>query len=165
MRQLNLTIVIGLSVSLLLCGCGFHLRGQVALPPELSRTYVTGVAEYTDFGAELRQQLRAHGIDVVDDAKASTATLRITQNTNGKRVLAVDERGKVREFELFAQVAFEVKGQDKKVLLKNQTITVTRDFIFDENDVLGKSVEEQIILQDMHEDLVRLMLFRLRAIS
>lgn len=148
----------------LLLGCGFQLRGKVELPPEMSRTYITGLPRFTEFGANLRRQLRANGIEVVDAADESTATLRITRNRRGKRVLSVNDKGKVQEYELSVSVAFEVKGQDT-MLLDNQTISLQREFLFDENDVLGKAQEEQLVFRDMRKDLVRLMIFRLQTIG
>lgn len=152
-------------VVLALSGCGFHLRGAVSLPAELSRTYIEGLSPYGEFSALLRRQLRANGIDVVEDSAQSTATLRVRGPTGGKRVLAVDENGKVLEYELFTSVSFEVRGQDNALLLENQTINLTRDFIFDENDVLGKVEEERLLLEDMRKDAVRLMIYRLQVIG
>ena len=148
-----------------LSGCGFHLRGKVELPPEMSRTYITGLPQFTEFGANLRRQLRANGVVIVEDADESTATLRVTRNRTGKRVLSVNDKGKVQEFELYVSVAFDVKDQDKSVLLENQTISLRREFLFDENDVLGKAQEEQLVFRNMRKDLVRLMIFRLQTIG
>lgn len=148
----------------LLSGCGFQLRGKVSLPPEMSRTYITGLPKFSEFGANLRRQLRANGAEVVEAADDSTATLRITRKRSGKRILSVNDKGKVQEYELFVSIAFEVKGQET-VLLENQTINLQREFLFNEDDVLGKAQEEQLVFKDMRKDLVRLMIYRLQAIG
>ncbi len=160
MKWLSILLVI-----VLLGGCGFHLRGAAELPPELSRTHITGVSPYSGFAISLRRQLHANGVETVEDQQQATAILRITQNRRGRRVLSVDDDGKVREFELFTTLSFEVKGQNKEVLLKNQTITLTRDFVFDQNDVLGKAAEADLLREDMEQDLIRLMLYRLQTID
>lgn len=149
----------------MLAACGFHLRGAAELPPELSRTHITGVSEYSGFAISLRQQLRANGVETVDDQEQATATLYITQNRTGRRVLSVDDDGKVREFELVTILSFEVKGKDQELLLENQTITLTRDFVFDQNDVLGKAEEAELLQEDMEQDIIRLMLYRLQTIK
>jgi LPS-assembly lipoprotein len=149
----------------LLQGCGFHPRGKVSLPHELSHTYLKGVADYSELGAILERRLEANGVHVVGDPKKATATILITQVRNGRRVISVNEKGKAQEFALFSQLAFEVLGKDKQVLLKRQTVSVTRDFIFDENDVLGKVAEANLVLKEMNKDLVRLMMFRLQTIG
>lgn len=162
------SLVKSLSVLLLVAllgACGFHLRGAAQLPPELSRTLITGVSPYSGFAISLRQQLRANGIETVEDQQQATATLRITQNRTGRRVLSVDDDGKAREFELFTTLSFEVKGQDQNLLLENQTITLTRDFVFDQNDVLGKAAEAELLQEDIEQDIIRLMLYRLQTIK
>jgi LPS-assembly lipoprotein len=149
---------------MLIVGCGFHLRGQADLSPELAKTHIVGVSPYSEFAANLRQQLRANGVQIVD-AEQSTSTLRITRNVGGKRVLSVDQNGKVLEFELYSVISFEVRGQNKTILLKNQTISLSRSFLFDVNDVLGKAEEEALLREDLQEDVVRLIIYRLQAIG
>ncbi|MEN8129488.1 MAG: LPS assembly lipoprotein LptE [Pseudomonadota bacterium] len=146
-------------------GCGFQLRGAADLAPELSRTQIQGVSPYSDFAAKLRQQLRANGVQVVDSKEQAMAILRITKNKSGRRVLSVGDNGKVREYQLFSVLSFEVRGMNKERLLKNQTIRLTRDFVFNENDVLGKSQEAELLRQDMEGDLIRLMLYRLQSVG
>jgi LPS-assembly lipoprotein len=149
---------------MLIAGCGFHLRGQADLSPELARTHIVGVSPYSEFAANLRQQLRANGVQIVE-AEQSTSTLRITRNVSGKRVLSVDQNGKVLEFELYSVISFEVTGKNKTILLKNQTISLSRPFLFDVNDVLGKAQEEALLKEDLQADVVRLIIYRLQAIG
>ncbi len=157
-------VVIGLSLAL--AGCGFHLRGTAKLSPELNRTYIYGISPYSDLAVVLRQELRSNGVEVVEDGSSkATATLHIVHESIAKRVLSVGPDGIVREYELDAVVSFEVKGRDKKRLLANQTISLTREYIFDPNDVLGKSEEEQLLREDLRKDLVRLIIYRLQTIK
>jgi outer membrane lipopolysaccharide assembly protein LptE/RlpB len=51
------------------------------------------------------------------------------------------------------------------MLLKNQTISLTRDFAFNENNVLGKAAEAELLREDIEDDLARLILYRLQAIG
>ena len=146
-------------------GCGFRLRGQVALPELLSRTYIEGVAEYSDFATELRRTLRANGAEVMDEPEQADSVIQIASKRSGRRVLAVNQSGKALEFEFFVVVVFSVRDREKKPVLERQTISVTRDFIFDENEVLGKAAEAQTILSDMESDAARLMMLRMQAMA
>lgn len=156
-RRLPPILIICLCVS-----CGFHLRDQADLPAALARTHIAGLDVYDELYAALSRALMANGIEVVD-AEQATATLRITNRERGRRVLSVDADGKVQEFELFTVVNFKVNGQANALKLKNQTITLTRDFVFDEANVLGKASEADLLYEDMEDELVRLMLYRLEA--
>ena len=156
-------VIVILCLLVSLGSCGFHLRGVTELPPKLSRTHISGISPYSDFAVNLRQQLRANGVEIVE-ANQSTATLRITRNRIDRQVLAVGSDGKVREYELFAAVSFEVRGADAAVLLENQTITLSREFIFDPDNVLGKREEEALLRENLRKDIVRLMIYRLQTI-
>jgi LPS-assembly lipoprotein len=78
-------------------------------------------------------------------------------------VLSVDADGRVREVELFTVVRFDVAGRNNAFKLEAQSLTLTRDFVFDETDVLAKASEAELLYEDMENELVRLMLYRLQA--
>jgi LPS-assembly lipoprotein len=158
----SVLLVLTLAGVLHLPACGFHLRNQVDLPAAMARTHVAGLSPYDDLYAALSGVLEANGVEVVDAARA-IATLRIIERNRGRRVLSVGADGKVREFELFTAVRFKVTGQGDTPILKTQTLTLTRDFLFDETNVLGKSEEADLLYEDMEDELVRLMLYRLEA--
>lgn len=144
-----------------LASCGFHLRGSVSLPPELAITQVRGgsgpVVE------DLRHALEASGAELTEDAEAATAVIEILRNSTERRVLSVNSAGKVQEYELHGVLQFRVQGADGRELLPAQQVQVTRDFLFDPDDVLGKSSEEQLARREMQRDLVNLMMLRLQA--
>ncbi|MEA3413602.1 MAG: hypothetical protein U9R74_19025, partial [Pseudomonadota bacterium] len=127
-----LCLVLSIALIMSSSGCGFRLRGQVSLPEPLSRTYIEGVPEYSEFATELRRTLRANGAEVMDVPEAAESVIRISSKRSGRRILAVNESGRALEYEFFVVVVFSVQGPDKKPLLAQQTVSVTRDFIFDE---------------------------------
>jgi LPS-assembly lipoprotein len=153
-------LIVGLQ--LLLSGCGFQLRDKAELPIALARTHIAGLSPYDDLAVELSRTLRANGVRIVD-ADQATAILRINDTRRGRRVLSVGADGKVRELELYATVNFDVKGGGNALELKNQSLTQTRDFFFSETDVYGKASEAKLLYEDMENELVRLMLYRLEA--
>ncbi len=144
--------------------CGFQLRAQADLPTEMKRTHIDGLSPYNNFRVELERVLRANGVAVVDSEHA-TAALRIKSEQRGRRVLSVGTDGKVREFELLTVVRFDLQGQGNDLRLKDQTLAVTREFLFEETDVLGNAAEADLLYEDMESELVRLMLYRLEALS
>jgi LPS-assembly lipoprotein len=160
----KILVVLVAGLGLLSGSCGFQLRDQADLPAALARTHIAGLSPYDNLSVQLRRALQANGIEVVDASRA-TAILRITNRQRGRRVLAVDADGKVREIEVFATINFELTGRDNPLRLKDQTLTLTRDFVFDETDVLGKAAEAELLYEDMESELVRLILYRLEAAS
>ena len=59
----------------------------------------------------------------------------------------------------------DVSDAEGKKLIKPLDIRLTRDFLFEVDEVLGKASEEHLIYQEMREDIARLVMYRLQAIS
>ncbi len=149
---------------LAISACGFHMRGATRLPAVVSAIYISGLDTNGAFAVDLKRQLKVNGVKAVEQAKA-TSVLKITRREQGRRVLTVGQDGKVREYELYLLISFEVNSREGSSLLENQTINLSRDFIFDQDDVLGKAAEQELIYDDMNSDAVRLIIYRLQAIS
>lgn len=162
MHVCSLRFVLGALLMIMMTSCGFHLRGQVGLPPQMSKTQLTGLSERDALALALRQALRANAVTLVESAAQATALLRVLGREEGKRVLSVGGNGKVREYELYLSVSFDVKTVEGAHVAV-QTLTLTREFIFDEADVLGKSQEELLLREDMYKDMAQLIMYRLQG--
>ena len=150
-------------VSLLLGACGFHLRGSEPLPAEMSVTYIHGTSEFGTLYDDFRTALENRGIRVTQDRGEATAVLNILESNTDKNVLTVDLAGKVQEFRISQNIQFEVATADGQPLLDQQSVTRSRDFKFNRNDVLGKEREAETIRKELQHDVVNLAMLRLTA--
>ena len=150
-------------VSLLLGACGFHLRGSESLPAEMSVTYIHGTGEFDSLYDDFRTALENRGVRVTQDRGEATAVLNILDNNTDKNVLTVDLAGKVLEYRITQNVQFEVTAADGQPLLDQQSVTRSRDFEFNRNDVLGKEREAETISKELQRDVVNLAMLRLTA--
>lgn len=146
-----------------LVGCGFQLRGAASAPPEMERTYIAAQDRRSLFYRRLRDSLENAGVDVVDSPANATATFSILSDIPGERVLSVSARNVPREFEVFHTVYYSVQSANA-TLLEPRSQTLTRDYTWDETEVLGKEKEEQLMREAIVEDLVRIVLIQLSAI-
>ena len=101
--------------------------------------------------------MRPRVIQVPQDA---TAQLRIAHEDFGRRVLTVAITGKAREYELYYTVDFAVTDAAGKELLASQQLTLTRDFTFDDTQLLGKTKEEELLHTEMRHEMVQRILLR-----
>jgi LPS-assembly lipoprotein len=144
-------------LTLLLTGCGFHLQSDLQMPPEMDRTYIDPIERNTQFHRELRRQLLAADVTVVDSPDDATAILTINNDQTGQRVLSVSARNVPTEYEVYYTVGYSlVSGQQQ--LLTPQDLTFTRDYTWDETLVLGKTHEEELLREAVVSDLVRTVL-------
>jgi len=146
-----------------LAGCGFQLRGAATVPPEMARTFIETGDRHSIFYRKLRDALRQSGVEVVSTPAAATATLRITADDTGQRVLSVSARNVPREYEVYYTVAYRVVTADR-MLLEPRDQTGTRDYTWDETRVLGKEREAALLREAIADDLVRVVMLQLSGV-
>lgn len=149
---------------LVLAGCGFALRGTPRLPPETASTYLQADDRYSPFFRELVTRLRQAGATVVDDPTAARTVIQVLADETGRRLLSVSARNVPTEYEVYYRVRFLVRIDGAEVLPAEQ-LALTRDQTFNEDFVLGKAGEEQVLRDAMARDLVTLVTRRLSAIA
>lgn len=147
----------------MLSGCGFQLQGALTMPAEMQRTYLDPVDKHSLFHRELRLQLQAAGVELVDTPDNSTAILSIRIDETDQRVLSVSGRNVPTEYEVYYTVEYSL-ASGEKVLLSPQDITLTRDYTYDTTKVLGKSREEAVLREAVVEDLVRIVLKQISSL-
>ncbi len=153
--------IIAISV---LSGCGYKLAGKADLDPIFESSHVSYQGQGAKVAELLEKQLKVNQVALVSKEQASVL-VDVLYEKKEREILSVDEDGKVREYELILQVGVDVKNADGVKLMQDQNIRLTRDFLFDINNVLGKGSEEEEIYQEMREDAARLIIYRLQAIS
>jgi LPS-assembly lipoprotein len=150
--------------AVLLGGCGFRLAGSDPLPAVLAQPYLSVKDPYTDFAREFEHELKNSGAALQEIRAKSTATIEVTRDQVEQRTLSVSARNIPTEYELTYTVTFAVKGPDRE-LLKPQTITLSQDYSFVENELLAKEHEADTLRRQMARELVGIAMRRLTRIS
>jgi LPS-assembly lipoprotein len=145
-------------------GCGFRLAGSEHLPAVLKKPYLSVKDPYTDFARELERQLKSSGAELQPLRQDSTATIEVTKDLVEQRTLSVSARNIPTDYELRYTVTFEVNGPDAPIL-EAQTITLSRDYSFEENVLLAKEHEADILRAQMARDLVSIAMRRLSRLK
>ena len=144
--------IAALLLSVALGGCGFRLAGSEHLPAVLAKPYLSVKDPYTDFSREFERELKSSGALLQLGRQDATATIEVTKDQIEQRTLAVSARNIPTDYELRYTVTFEVKGPDAQIL-PPQTITLSRDYSFEENELLAKEHEADILRASMARDL------------
>jgi len=146
-----------------MAGCGFHLRGNYRLPAAMQTTYIASSQANSGLVRALKQSLKASNITISEQAIDTAATLTLSKETRNKRIISVDSSGRAREYMLTSTVTFGVTKSAVDFNIEQQTIRISRNFIFDSQAVLGNQREESLLYEDLQQDLVRLILLRLQS--
>ncbi|MGO9039592.1 MAG: LPS assembly lipoprotein LptE [Steroidobacteraceae bacterium] len=147
-----------------LCACGFRLAGSQPLPAVLARPYLSVRDPYTEFAREFEHQLKSSGAQVQSVRQDSTAIIDVTKDLVEQRTLAVSTRNIPTDYQLIYTVTYSVRVADKE-LLAPQTITVSRDYSFQENELLATQHEADILRAQMARDLVSIAMHALARLK
>jgi LPS-assembly lipoprotein len=161
-RRRLLGATVALAATQLLAGCGFRLRGQ---QPLAFATIHLGTSMHTGMGARLARQIRASGsTEVVDDPAQAEVRLQILRDDLTREILSLTGAGKVREYQLTREFTFQLVDRNGTVLIPPTQLLAMRDYTFEDERILAKEQEEDLLRTDMQDELVRQLLRRLAAV-
>jgi LPS-assembly lipoprotein len=146
-----------------LAGCGFQLRGSAALPAEMAVTYIQSAQPYSSLVGDFATALKARDLTVTEQRSRATAVLHIIDNDVEKRVLSVNTAGKVLEYELRQTVTFSVTTAANQPLLEEQKVSLSRDYLYSNTDILGKEREDEQVRNTLQRNVVNMAMLRLAA--
>ena len=154
---LAVLLVLGLS------GCGFHLKGYQQTTPNLDGLFIERGEQRGTLAGVIKQELKIAGVLLADSLEGAKHHLRITQERYGQRVMSVDANGKVLEYELRLEAAFEVLAAGSPQTLPLQRLDLTRQLTLSDADELGQRNEAALMRIDMRQDMAGQIIRRLQA--
>lgn len=158
MRRVLLAVVL----SVVLTGCGFHLRGQAALQFQSIYLETNGPSSFAD---DLVRTLRSsNGARIVENPKDAQVILQILSEARERAILSLSGSGRVREITLRYRVNYRVAGQNNQEYIPSSEIVLRRDLSYNDTDVIAKEQEEGLLYRDMQNDAVQQLLRRLQTV-
>lgn len=136
---------------LLLAGCGFHIRGDFQVPPNLTEVAINA-PKRSDVAAALHNALELRGIAVVNYA-IDIPIIEIGEDKLDRRTLSLLPSGQVAEYEFI--YTLPVTFTDSSGRVSQQVIQLTRDYQDDPNFALAKTREFELVISEMRNDAVR----------
>lgn len=146
-----------------LAGCGFRFRTTPDFPPQMAVIHIDAKDRYSPFYRDLVLELRRSDVSLTDDPAQARTIVKVLTDDTGRRLLAVSGRNVPVEYEVYYRVRFAVDVDGIEVVSVEQ-LSLSRDFAYDETQVLGKDREEESIRQAIASDLVGLVTRRLTAV-
>lgn len=147
--------------SLLLSACGFQLRGLAQL--SFHKILIQGST--LSLSQDLKKSLETNGVKVVTDSEDAELMLELLTEATDKRILSIGGDGKVSEYTLSYQASFRTRAATNPLWGDVQTVQTSRNFAYNDANLLGKADEEAMLMSDMRKDVMRELLRRLTAIK
>jgi len=148
-----------LLTALLLTACGFHLRGHAGMP--FDTLYLDAANPRTAFIADLRHNLEANKVKLVDTAEQADVVLNIVSEIPEKQILSLGGSGRVNEFQLLYRVSLRAYDLKQHDWVPAEEIVLRRDYVYDDTKILAKEAEEALLYQSMRSDMVQQIVRRL----
>lgn len=144
-----------------LIACGYRLRGMVDLP--FKAIAITGTPSpplRTDLQTAI---LTGTDVKVAINPKDADLILEITNDINGREILAYNSTGQVSAYRLNIRVGFRAYDLAGAEIVPEAEIYMTRDMDFTVSTVLASDVQIQQFLTLMRKDLAIQILRRVAA--
>ena len=151
-----------LGLALLCTGCGFQIRNNVELPPQMAKTQMVVDDEYSTLARRVRVMLEQSGVEFVNGNEAS-AILEIPVNNVVTDVLTIGDNARVREYRITHTLRFRLLDAQGQVLVGWQNMRQAREVSFDEQRILAGSREQEYLEKELAETLSRLLIARLES--
>lgn len=165
MIQRVATVIIAMLFVVLSVGCGFHLRQEATLPASMQRMYIEVSDPLSPLARDLAKALPRSGVVVVDKVEPGVAVLEIPVNAFHTDVLSVSDRARANEYTLSYHVEFVVKDATGAAMLPEQTVELSRTFVFDAGQAIGISAETDLLTAELQREMVQSVLRRLEVAS
>lgn len=149
-------------VFLLSSACGYHLRENIDLPEGLNSIYLQGGTG--QLRNNLKKVLRSSSGKLAENSKQAGLVVKVIKEKLGRNVLSLNERGRANEYELYYRLKFLLLDAEGKQLSTVQDIEIQRDYFNNQEEVLGKNIEEGIIRDEMYRQAVQSIFSRARVV-
>lgn len=142
----------------LLSACGFHLRDEYSVPEELHTMSFTSYDEYNQLTRYVKSQLTLNKVELVQPS-SSVPNLHLIETNLEERTLSLYQNSRAAEKELTYVVQYRVTIPGYGT--KNYTTTVNRNYLDNPLTALAKSVERDVIKDEMHLQAAKQMMRQL----
>ena len=140
--------------------CGYTLRGDLNLNKSIKEVSIYSTA-YSPLSNSINRLLTNNNVKTSGEKKSSNYRIQIFAENFNRRQLSINVSGRVNEYEVVYTVRFNISPPSE--IGKVETITLYRDYSFDENQVMGNTDRENEIKKEMTSTAATLILNKLIA--
>ena len=149
-----------LFLSVILVSCGYTMRGNIELNDNVKKISISSIS-FSPLVVSISDSLRNSNIQITNSKNKNLYRINIISENFKRRQLSINAAGRVNEYEIIYDVSFQVSPPSEKSDI--ETITLYRDYSFDENNIMGNVDREEYIKNEMIATAATLIYNRLSA--
>jgi LPS-assembly lipoprotein len=142
---------------LFMSGCGFHLRGQNILPPNLHCIKIESATPYGDLESTIRLKLTRLGANITRTGQAPYI-LHILSKSLYCDVPTIGGSNQARVYVYYYQVTFNLLDENHNVLLPNKCVRTSQTLIVNAGTTLGATNQLIILQHEMQAEVAHMIL-------
>ncbi|CAM4444256.1 MAG: LPS-assembly lipoprotein LptE [Legionella sp.] len=145
-------LFIPLILSLMLCACGFHLRGMMNLPTWLNDIAIITKEPDKELISILQAQIEGYNIHVESEPALAKYWLIINRELISRQIVSVGASTNPRQYMVTFLIEFMLQTRKGKIIKIPKIVQVTRQITINNNRILGSTDEEAILISEMKQD-------------
>lgn len=153
MIKRSLSIILLLLTTSSIMSCGFHLRSQPPVPPEITTIALLSENPNGQLAQQLWQIFKSAHVHVVTDSNKAPISLVLLDEQMTTHLLSESASSATRQYTLTYTVNFELQANNK-VIFGPQKLQAFRNYMVNERQVLSAPTEQQILSQNLQHDLI-----------
>lgn len=142
------------SFCLFLSGCGFHLRGNNALTPEVRTLYLKTNNPYGLFEERLERTFNMYGLTFVDQPTAAPLTLQIINSNLSYFQTTVGSSSQATIYSVTYTVNMAILAANGKTIVPPQNIVSNAFLTLNPNQLLTSNNQIDILGQQLQIDVI-----------
>jgi len=150
-------------MALLLCACGFQLRGSggaSALPQSWQSMHFDSASPNSELSRVVYARFTASGIQWQPREQAAYR-LELGPERFEQRNLSVNAQARAAEFELLLRATFGVRDREGRFVMPAETAMIAKQMENDPLNVVGKAEEIRILREEMRVELAQQIIRRI----
>lgn len=155
MTRTLLSVLTAILLSFALSGCGFRLKGDYQLPPDLKQMRLQSPDQYGELTRLVKNKLLRYQVELGDGARLPV--LQLSNDKLERGTLSLFSSGQVAEYELTYSLDYQLIRPQRQP--QQFSIKLRRDYLDDPQTAQAKSREMAQLLKEMRlqaaEQIVR----------
>ena len=140
-------LLMTLAMTLLLSGCGFHLKHSDGLVDKFPEIYLQTNNPKGDLTRLVKLRLRGANIKILTEPSPDVAVLRLKSESQSERTISLYATAQNAEKEIGYVMKYSLKMPNYTA--KDFDVNLYRDFLYDSSQALAKSREQELLIKEL----------------
>ena len=141
----------------ILSACGYSLKGVIDLPADIKTICLEG-ASYELLESFKKSFGNSSRVKFTETPENADLLIKIYNEKSDRRILSLNASGAANDFELDYDFNFDVLDLKRKVLATNQMVSIKREYFNNQQAIIAKDNEENVIKSEMYRQAVGTLL-------